>query len=328
MADFPTERVEPSAPFSFCSMDCFGPFLTKQGRKESKRYGLLFTCFCSRAIHIEMLDSMSTDSLINRLRCFIAIRGAVRQIKSDQGSNFVGAKNELKDTLKEVNAVRLAAFLADKQCDFVMNAPNSSHVGGVWERQIRTMRSILSSTLALSTCRLNDMSLWTFLNEVVAIVNSRALTVNNLNDPHSLKPLTPNHLLTMISAKVFTPPGEFVREDVYGRKRWRHVQFLAEQFWSQWQREYLANIAFRQKWHTPRRNLQVGNIVMMKGDEAHRNEWRLTRVTGTTTHKDGLVRRVKICLGDRKLGKNGERLHKISKVERPIQKLVLLLEVD
>ncbi|KAK0155318.1 hypothetical protein N1851_002327 [Merluccius polli] len=104
MADLPPERVEPSPPFIFCGMDCFGPFLTKQGRKESKRYGLLFTCLSSCAIHIEMLDSMSTDALINGLRCFIAIRGAVRQIRSDQGTNFVGAKNKFKETLKEVNA--------------------------------------------------------------------------------------------------------------------------------------------------------------------------------------------------------------------------------
>ena len=83
MADLPPERV--------CGMDCFGPFITKQGRKESKRYGLLFNCFSSCAIHIEMLTDMSTDTFMNGLHCFLAIRGAVHQIKSDQGSNFVGA---------------------------------------------------------------------------------------------------------------------------------------------------------------------------------------------------------------------------------------------
>lgn len=86
----------------------------------------------------------------------------------------------------------------------------------------------------------------------------------------------------------------------------------AEQFWSRWRREYL----------------EVGDVVKMKEDETHRNEWRLARVTETTTDKDGLVRRVKICLGERKLGKRGERLHKMSEVERPIQKLVLLLEAN
>lgn len=121
---------------------------------------------------------MSTDALINGLRCFIAIRGTVHQIKSDQGSNFVGAKNEPKEALKQVNADRLAAFLANKQCDFVMNAPYASHVGGVWERQIRTVRSVLRSKLALSSGRLNDASLRAFLYEAMAI-NSRPLTVNN-----------------------------------------------------------------------------------------------------------------------------------------------------
>lgn len=83
MANIPSERIDPSPPFTFCGMDVFGPFLTKQGRKSCKRYGLLFTCFCCRAIHIEMLDDMSTDAFINGLRCFITIRGAVQQIRCD-----------------------------------------------------------------------------------------------------------------------------------------------------------------------------------------------------------------------------------------------------
>lgn len=53
MSDLPVERVEPSPPFTYCGMDWFGPFVTTEGRKQNKRYGLLFTCFCSRAIHIE-----------------------------------------------------------------------------------------------------------------------------------------------------------------------------------------------------------------------------------------------------------------------------------
>ena len=107
MADLPRDRIEPAPPFTYCGMDCFGPFLVKQGRKEFKRYGLLFTCMCSRAIHIEMLDDMTTDAFINGFRCFIALRGEVRQIRSDQGSNFVGAKNEFK-----INEERVSSFLS------------------------------------------------------------------------------------------------------------------------------------------------------------------------------------------------------------------------
>lgn len=98
-----------------------------------------------------------------------------------------------------------------------MNAAHSSHVGGVWERQIRTVRSILSVTLSLSSGRLNDASLRTFFYEAMAIVNSRPLTVDNLHDPKSLEPLTPNHLLTMKSVTTLPPPGKFIKEDMYAR---------------------------------------------------------------------------------------------------------------
>ncbi|XP_054872902.1 uncharacterized protein LOC111584426 [Amphiprion ocellaris] len=326
MSDLPRERMEPSPPFTYCGMDCFGPFLTKQGRKEHKRYGLLFTCFYSRAIHVEMVEDLSTDAFINGLRCFIALRGSVREIKCDQGTNFVGAKNELNAALQEVDAERLATFLAKKQCDFVFNAPHASHAGGVWERQIRTVRNVLKSTLSLSPGRLNDASLRTLLYEVAAIVNSRPLTTDNLDDPNSLEPLTPNHLITMKATTALPVPGKFVREDLYGQKRWRQVQYLAEQFWSRWRKEYLHNITTRQRWHTPKRNIRAGDIVMDTDETQPRSVWRLGRVSETVMDKDGLVRRAMIFLGDRNLNKRGERTSKASVVERPVHKLVLQLE--
>jgi hypothetical protein len=239
MADLPEDRVESSPPFSFCGMDCFGPFITKQGRKEFKRYGLLFTCLCSRAVHIEMLDDMTTDSFIIGLRTFIAIRGTVTQIRSDQGSNFTGASNELIAAMKELDADKIARFLMQKQCEFVFNAPCSSHAGGVWERQIRSIRNILDSTLSLSHGRLDDASLRCLFYEAMMIVNSRPLTAID-SDPNS-ETITPNHLVTMKSSILLPPPGNFVKEDIYARKRWRRIQYLMEQFWSRWRKEYLLN---------------------------------------------------------------------------------------
>ncbi len=98
----------------------------------------------------------------------------------------------------------------------------------------------------------------------MTIVNNRPLTVDCLTDPQSLTPITPNHLLMLKSTAALPPPGNFVREDVFAWKRWRHVQYLAEQFWSRWRKENLANIASRQKWNVSKRNLQVNDIVMSK----------------------------------------------------------------
>lgn len=295
MADLPVDRVESAQPFSFCGMDCFGPFLTKQGRKEQKRYGLLFTCLCSRAVHIETLEDLTRDAFINALRCFIAIRGTVRQIRSDCWTNFTGAKNELGRALNELDKERVTTYLAERQCDFCTSVPDTSHVGGVWERQIRSVRSVLSSVLAQCIGRLEDASLRTFY-EAMSIINSRPLTVDSINDPTSLEPLTPNHLLTMKSSVPLPPPGKFVKEDLYSRKRWRRVQYLSEQFWCRWRKEYLAGIALRQKWHAPRRNVQVDDIVIVQEDGC-RNEWKLARVLDVCKSDNGLVRKATIQIG-------------------------------
>ena len=107
MANLPEERMETTPPITYCGMDCFGPFYIKEGRKELKRYGLLLTCMCSRAVHIEMLDDLTTDAFINALRSFIAICGTVRQIRCDQGTNFVGARREFIDALTEMDQEEL-----------------------------------------------------------------------------------------------------------------------------------------------------------------------------------------------------------------------------
>jgi len=326
MADLPEDRVEPSPPFSFCGMDCFGPFITKYGRKEYKRYGLLFTCLCSRAVHIEMLEDMTTDSFIIGLRSFIAIRGTVTQIRSDQGSNFVGASNELSSALKELDIDRVTTFLSKKQCTFIFNAPSSSHAAGVWERQIRSIRNVLSSSIAMCQGRVDDASLRCMFYEAMLIINSRPLTT--VNSDLSEEPLTPNHLITMKRTTPLPPPGKFVKEDVYARKRWRRIQYIMEQFWSQWKREYLLNLSRRQKWNVSRRNVQVGDIVMLMDAETPRMEWPLAIIVEAQKDDDGLVRRVKARLSTSNLDKDGKPDKQPVIRERPIQKVVLLLEAS
>ena len=89
MADLPEERTTSAPPFTYCGVDLFGPFQIKQGRKEVKRYGVLLTCLASRGVHIETADSLETDSFMDALRRFIARRGPVREIRSDQGTNIL-----------------------------------------------------------------------------------------------------------------------------------------------------------------------------------------------------------------------------------------------
>ncbi len=247
-----------------------------------------------------MLEDLTTDAFINALWCFISFRGAVWHIRSDQGTNFIGAKSELNNALKEVSKERVTAYLATKQCDFCLNAPSSSYAGGIWVRQIQTVKGVKRSALAQGAGRINCASLPTFFYEAMSIVNNLPLTVDGLSDPTSSHKLTPNHLLTMKSSVPLPPPGTFVKEDLYAKKHWRQVQYLCEQFWSRWKMEYLANISL-----IPRQNVQEGYIVIVKEGEVPRNEWRLARVLEVCKDDDGLVQKATIQMGDRGLGKRG-----------------------
>ncbi|XP_070407941.1 uncharacterized protein [Nothobranchius furzeri] len=162
---------------------------------------------------------------------------------------------------------------------------------------------------------------WTDSKVILGYINNEARRFHTFVANHIQK----IHLNTTQEQWRYVPTK---KEKEKTKRRWRHIQYLVEQFWSRWRKEYLSNIVLRQRWHTPKRNLQLGDIVMMKDEGLPRNEWRLARVVQATKNRDGLVRRVKICLGDNKLGKNGERLTKQSVLERPVQKLVLFLHGD
>ena len=144
MADLPRDRLLPDKPpFTNTGMDYFGPFEIKRGRAKVKRYGVLFTCLTVRAVHLEVAYSLDTDSCINALRRFQARRGQVSIIRSDNGTNLVGAERELRQALKELDQSRINEAMMQKSVQWLFNPPAASHHGGIWERQIRTVRKVL-----------------------------------------------------------------------------------------------------------------------------------------------------------------------------------------
>ena len=331
MADLPEDRIQPAPPFTNSGVDCFGPFVIKNLRKEVKRYGVIFTCMASRGVHLEVAHTMETDSFINAYRRFTSRRGPVRQLRSDQGTNFTGANGELKKCLKELDDQKITSQLLKDNCDWVsfnMNTPYSSHMGGAWERQIRSVRNVLSTLLRNHGTQLDDESLNTLMCEAEAIVNSRPLTTDTLNDPQSICPLTPNHLLTMKSRVLLQPPGVFSSPDVYSRKRWRRVQHLANEFWSRWRKEYIQSLQIRQKWQKIERNVREGDVVIVKDINLPRNLWPLARVISVNSSKDGLVRTANLQFADPSLNSNGKRTRSRQNMQRPIHKLVVLMTED
>ena len=321
MADLPADRLEPAPPFSYSGVDYFGPFSVKEGRKELKRWGVMFTCFASRAVHIETSNSLDTDAFINAYRRFVCRRGPVRTLRCDRGTNFIGGRNELQSAWDEMDHAKISAELLKDSCDWVVIEPNqvanASHFGGVWERMILSARNTLSSILLQHFTQLDDEGLRTFLTEVEATINSRPLTFLDTKSPDELEPLCPSQLLTLKSKVLLPPPGVFVKQDIYCRKRWRRIQYLANQFWTRWRSEFLPTLQARSKWHKEQRNLQINDIVVLIDESLPRCSWPLARVTQVYPSDDGLVRKVQIFVGKTR-----------TTLERPVTKLIMLVPQD
>lgn len=310
MANLPEDRLLPDQPpFTNTGVDYFGPFDVKRGRGTVKRYGVMFTCLTLRAVHIEVADSLDADSCINAIRRFICRRGQVTIMRSDNGTNFVAAERELREAIQQLDNDKIDRFLQPKGIKWIFNSPAASHQGGVWERQIRSVRRILNSLLKEQA--MNDDCLHTVMCEVESIINGRPLTSVS-DDVNDIEPLTPNHLL-LLKSQPLMPPGVFCKDDIYTRRRWKQVQYLADLFWTRWTREYLPLLQERQKWLKPRRNFMTGDVVLLVDSSSPRNSWVMGMIVETLPDSSGTVRRVKLKT-------------RTSTLERPVNKLCLLKE--
>ena len=307
MSSLPADRVNPDeAPFTTVGVDYFGPFIIKRARSDHKRYGCLFTCLKTRAVHLEVSDTLETDSFIQALQRFIARRGEPREIRCDNGTNFVGAQTELQRAIIEWNQNKISEFLKLQEIQWIFNTPTASWMGGVWERQIRSVRRILCGILNQQI--LNEEGLRTLFCIVENIINGRPITKLS-DDPRDSLPLTPNHLLLLRSGPTL-PPGLFVKQDLY-RRRWRQVQYMADLFWKRWLSEYLPSLQEKQCRTDRKRNMQVGDLVLVIGESVGRQNWPLGLIMQTYPSSDGMVRSVQV---------------KTSKgfYDRPVHKLCLL----
>ncbi|XP_069129153.1 uncharacterized protein [Argopecten irradians] len=320
MSDLPLARVTPSAPFTFVGLDVFGPWQvtsrkTRGGLAHSKRWAVIFTCLASRAIHIEVVEDMTSSAFINALRRFVSIRGEVQELYSDRGTNFVGSTNDLKIDTINVGDGPVKDYLYRRGITWKFNSPHSSHMGGVWERMIGLSRRILDSLLLEHNNKnLTHEVLTTLMYEVCAILNARPI-ISVSNDSETPQILSPSVLLTQKTGRVEEPLQELGIRDMY-KAQWKHVQVLANSFWSRWQKEYLQSLQGRKKWQSERQNVKTGDIVLLKDKNTPRNDWSVSRVVDTFSGEDNLVRKVKV-----KVTRDGTTSFYI----RPVTDLVLIL---
>lgn len=246
----------------------------------------------TRAVHIDVLSSLDTDSFLMALRRFVARRGKPSELLSDQGTNFKGGERELREGFATLNP-ELKVQLASQQIQFSFNPPSSPHFGGCFEREIRTLKQSLLATLGAQT--VTEEVLRTVLIEIEGIMNSKPLgyVSSDIPDPD---PVTPNTLL-MGRPDTSLPQIVYRESEMLSRRRWRHSQVLADQFWKKFIRNYLPDLQCRQKWQTETPDLQVGSVVMIVDPQLPRALWLVGQIDKTLPGPDGRIRAGEVCVG-------------------------------
>ncbi|XP_055604650.1 uncharacterized protein LOC129752888 [Uranotaenia lowii] len=288
MAPLPEARLASyTRPFSYVGLDLFGPLFVKIGRSSVKRWVALFTCMTIRAVHVEIVHTLSTQSCIMSIRRFIGRRGAPIEIHSDNGTNFRGADNILQKQMQQFH-LDMASTFTNANTKWVFIPPGTPHMGGCWERMVRSVKTALEACVQ-SGRKLDDEALYTLAVDAEGIVNSRPLTYLPLESEEQ-EALTPNHFLLGNSNGVKQKPGNtsIVKYEV--GHTWNQIQQQLDVFWSRWVREYLPSITRRTKWFNDVKPVKIGDFVVVV-NEARRNGWTRGRVQEIIHGADGRIRK-------------------------------------
>lgn len=307
MGQLPEDRVTPNVrPFTFTGLDYFGPVNVTIGRRREKRWVALFTCLTVRAVHLELARDLSTDACILCLRNFINTRGAPRRIRSDNGTNFVGAAKELNNAVGDLDQNAIKRELTGRGIEWLFNSPANPEAGGCWERMVRSVKRVLSVTLHEAAPQVETLR--SLLIEAANVINSRPLTHVPVSSVEE-EPLTPNHFLLGTNNATQTTPDPDVPDHCL-RKQWRIARLLANRFWRRWILEYLPELTRRTRWHDEVPALKIGDLVLIV-DEAARGQWKRGIVAETFAGPDGRVRSAMVRTSSTML-------------RRPVTKLALL----
>ncbi|XP_072398237.1 uncharacterized protein [Diabrotica undecimpunctata] len=302
MADLPKERFQVSRPFTNVGIDYGGPFQIKSSKLRRapicKAYIAVFVCLVTKTVHIELVSSLSTEAFLLTLKRFISRRGIPKTIYSDNASNFLGARNQLKElydffmgtdvlpTIKE--------FAASTLINWKFIAPRSPHQGGIWEAAIKSCKYHLVRMMGNNIFTFEELT--TILAPIEAVLNSRPLCPLS-DSPNDFSFLTPAHFLIGSSMTSY-PEKDISTKSENSLSLWQKCSKIQQHFWKCWSRDYLNRLQNKPKWFLPQENIKVDDLVLLIDDNAPPLKWPLARVIETLPSKDGRVRTAKLRTKD------------------------------
>ncbi|XP_078051845.1 uncharacterized protein LOC144477992, partial [Augochlora pura] len=249
MGNLPKSRVSPARPFANVGIDYCGPFFVKEkkfrNKTKLKAYVAVFVCFATKAVHLELVSDLTSESCLGAIKRCFARRGKAQNIFSDNGTNFVGVKNELIKIRAFLNSDdykdKMNQFLTENNTNWHFSPPRSPHFGGLWEAAVKSFKRHLFKTVGDAVFTYEQF--YTLITEIEAILNSRPI-IPISSDPNDFTALTPGHFL--IGESLTTLPEHDFSELPNNRlSLWQHIQKIKQHFWSRWTKDYLNELHTR-----------------------------------------------------------------------------------
>ena len=209
LGQLPPPRIEPHYVFLHTGMDYAGPFPIKRGHTRKpvimEAHLAVFVCFTTRAVHLELVSDLTTQAFLAALDRFIDRRGVPLHLYSDNGTNYMGAKNQLQ---------KLQQMLADQECQNAVQAyaleynitwhsspQRAPHFGGLWEAAVKSSKYHLKRIVGSQLLTFEELS--TICCNVESFLNSRPLGPVTSHDLDGICPLTPLHFLIGRAARAY-----------------------------------------------------------------------------------------------------------------------------
>lgn len=294
MGDLPKSRVLESKPFLNTACDYLGPIPVvlqhRRGQKPQKSYVCLFICLATKAVHLEVTLNLSSESFLNAFKRFLSRRGPVKTMLSDNGTNFVGAKNHLNEIYGLLDSDeykdRFARELAEHRITWKFNPPGSPHFGGIFESNVKSFKNHFNKIIFNHLLSLDEMV--TLTTQIECLLNSRPLCKLN-SDPEDCDILTPNHFLKITPLSVI-PALDFSNDNINRLTRFQLLDRLMQSFWKRWSLEYLTQLQAREKWSSHSPPIKPGMLVLMRQENAAPLNWPTGIVSEVYPGNDGIVR--------------------------------------
>ena len=302
----PLDRTKGSRAFQVIGVDYAGPLIYRtRANRLRKAYILLFSCSLSRAIHLQGLQEQTAEEFIRALKLFIARRGRPQKIYSDNAKTFTAAAKWIK---KVVHSEAVNDFLAQHKIQWQFNLSRAPWWGGQFERLIGITKSTLYKSVGKSQLT------W---KEFVEVLLDIEITLNNrplmyVEDDIQLPLLTPNVLIHGENiSNLEVHPDNIDDEDHDLRKRAKYLKRCKDHAWARWTNEYLKSLREQHNLNhkSSETEIQIGDVVLIKGDEKNRGMWNIGIVEKLNRGKDGILRSVRLRTGKSTLERAVQHLY-------------------